>query len=229
MSDVSGSRFLRMAGSDDFQNRLNRSAQPTGTQESSVTGDFTFDSSSKPATGSNDYSMMIESPDQSKPSSIQGPGSFGNQVMADKTNRPTAPKPGGGFGQQVDREVYLEDNDIAQGSGSDSFVMKYAQMNKDLQGGDAGDGMSIANRYIQNAAKTNPINIQALDKHIRTSPLYHGAKSELEGLKTFGDMYRYGREQLPDFKLPSPMEAVEKPDFEGMYDKSRDDIDSIDI
>ena len=126
-------------------------------------------------------------------------------------------------------EKYLEDNDIAQGGSSADFVAKYAQMNKDLQGGDAGDGTSIADKYIRNAARTNPIDIQALDKHIRTSPLYHGAKSELEGLKTFGDMYRYGREQLPEFKMPAPMEGVKGPDFDKMYDKSRDDIEGIDI
>ena len=213
-----------MAGSDDFQNRLNRAAQPTGTQGSSVSGDFSIQpvegsqqaytpganqvGGSTGASGSFDYSMLDTAQDVDKPSSIQGPGSFG---------------------KQIEREKYLEDNDIAQGGGSADFVAKYAQMNKDLQGGDAGDGTSIADKYIRNAARTNPIDIQALDKHIRTSPLYHGAKSELEGLKTFGDMYRYGREQLPEFKMPAPMEGVKGPDFDKMYDKSRDDIEGIDI
>jgi len=59
--------------------------------------------------------------------------------------------------------------------------------------------------------------------------MYDEAKSKLEGLKTFGDMYRYGRESLPDFKTPAPMEAVETPDFEGMYKRTKDDIDDIDI
>jgi hypothetical protein len=44
--------------------------------------------------------------------------------------------------------------------------------------------------------RTNPIDIEALDRQIRKAPLYHDAKSELEGLKTFGDMYRYGRESV---------------------------------
>jgi hypothetical protein len=29
--------------------------------------------------------------------------------------------------------------------------------------------------------------------------------------------------------MPAPMEAVEKPDFEGMYSKTKKDIDDIDI
>ena len=206
--DVSGSRFLKMAGSDDFQSRLNRSAQPTGTQDSSIPGDFTFDSPAKSATGSADYSMLQEQPDVDKPSSIQGPGSFG---------------------KQIEREKYLEDNDIAQGGSSSSdFVSKYSNINREQQAGRS-DGSSIANKYISNAARTNPIDIEALDRQIRKAPLYHHAKSELEGLKTFGDMYRYGRESLPEFKTPAPMEAVESPDFEGMYKRTKNDIDDIDI
>ena len=209
MSDVSGSRFLRMSGSDDFQRRLNRSAQPTGTPNSSVSGDFTFDSPAKSTTGSADYSMLQEQPDVDKPSSIQGPGSFG---------------------KQIEREKYLEDNNIAQGgSSSQDFVNKYININKQNQSGDASDGSSIANKYIQNAARTNPIDVEALDRQIRRAPLYHHAKSELEGLKTFGDMYRYGRESSPEFKTPAPMEATEKPDFEGIYKRTKNDIDDIDI
>ena len=84
-------------------------------------------------------------------------------------------------------------------------------------------------KYIQNAAKTNPINIEALDKSIRQRPLYHEAKSKLEGLRTFGDVARWSREQLPDFKLPEPMEAVKTPDFDKMYDRSKSDLDDLKI
>ena len=186
MSDITGSRFLRMAGSDGFQRELNRSAQPTGTSGSSVGGDFSIQpvegsqqvgGTTGGSSGSFDYSMLDTSQDVDQPSSIQGPGSFG---------------------RQVEREKYLEDNDIAQGKDPGDFVMKYAQMNKDLQSGDANDGSSIAMKYIRNAAKTNPIDITALDKSIRQRPLYHEAKSKLEGLKTFGDTYRYAREGLPN-------------------------------
>ena len=213
-----------MAGSDAFQNELNRSAQPTGTKDSSIPGDFSIQpvegsqqaytpganqvGGSTGASGSFDYSMLDASQDVDKPSSIQGPGSFG---------------------KQIEREKYLQDNDIAQGKDPQDFVMKYAQMNKDLQSGDASDGSSIAMKYIQNAAKTNPINIEALDKSIRQRPLYHEAKSKLEGLKTFGDVARWSREALPDWKMPAPMEGVEKPDFEGMYDRSKSDLDELEI
>jgi len=216
MRDVSGSRFLRMAGSDGFQRELNRSAQPTGTPGSSVGGgDFSIQpvpgsnkvGGSTGTSGSYDYSITNETPDQSKPSTIQGPGSFG---------------------KQVEREKYLEDNDIAQGKDSSwEFAQRGLDFIKDNPTDD--DGSAIAMKYIRNAAKTNPINIEALDRNIRIRPLYHEAKSKLEGLKTFGDVARWSREALPDFKLPDPMEAVEKPDFEGMYNRSKDDLDDLEI
>lgn len=215
MRDVSGSRFLRMAGSDGFQRELNRSAQPTGTRGSSVGGgDFSI----QPVSGSNqvggttgaagsyDYSITNEAPDQSKPSTIQGPGSFG---------------------KQVEREKYLEDNNIAQGGATFDFVSELSDLNKNLQQGED-DGSSIAMKYIRNAAKTNPINIEALDHNIRMRPLYHEAKSKLEGLKTFGDVARWSREMLPDFKMPAPMEATEKPDFQAMGDTYMSKIDDLD-
>jgi len=214
MRDVSGSRFLRMAGSDGFQRELNRSAQPTGTSGSSVGGDFSIQpvpgsnrvGGSTGASGSYDYSITNETPDQSKPSTIQGPGSFG---------------------KQVEREKYLEDNDIAQGGSTFDFVSELSDLNKNLQQGED-DGSAIAMKYIRNAAKTNPINIEALDHSIRMRPLYHEAKSKLEGLKTFGDTARWSREALPDFKLPDPMEATEVPDFQAMGDKYMNKIDDID-
>ena len=211
-----------MAGSDAFQNELNRSAQPTGTKDSSIPGDFSIQpiegsqqaytpganqvGGSTGASGSFDYSMLDTSQDVDKPSSIQGPGSFG---------------------KQIEREKYLQDNDIAQGKDPQDFVMKYAQMNKDLQGGDASDGSSIAMKYIQNAAKTNPINIEALDHSIRMRPLYHEAKSKLEGLKTFGDTARWSREALPDFKMPTPMGPSDKADIKGIAGEYSDKIDDL--
>jgi hypothetical protein len=91
------------------------------------------------------------------------------------------------------------------------------------------DPAGVANKYVQNAARTNPINVEALDKSIRSRPLYHEAKGKLEDLNTFGDMYRYGREELPEWRQPAPMEGVESPDFEGMYDKTKKDLDDYKV
>ena len=210
MSDVSGSRFLqRFAGGDGFQRELKRSSQPMDRQSANAPGDFTQDSGSG-ASGSFDYSMTEQAPDHSSPSTLRGPGSFGKQVR---------------------REKYIEDNNIAQGGGTingGEFVNKYSQANRQAQTGQS-DGSSIANKYINAAAQTNPIDIAALDKHIRRTPLYSEAKSELAGLQVYGDKYKNARENLPNWSQPNAMEATESPDFEGMYDRTKKDLDSIEI
>ncbi len=71
--------------------------------------------------------------------------------------------------------------------------------------------------------------VQALDKHIRKTPMYWGARSELQGLKTFGDTYRNSRENPLNWTGTSPMKGVESPDFQSIYQQNKDDIDGIDI
>lgn len=73
------------------------------------------------------------------------------------------------------------------------------------------------------------LNIQELDKHIRSTPLYWGARSELQGLKTFGDRYRNSREKPANWTGTTPMKGVETPDFAKIYQQTKDDIDDIDI
>ena len=121
-----------------------------------------------------------------------------------------------------DRQVTRE---AARGTGQGSYV-DYGQ---DDSSGNEGFASGVANKYISNAAKTNPINIEALDRSIRSRPLYHEAKGKLEDLNTFGDMYRYGREELPAWAQPDPMEGVEQPDFEGIYDRTKEDLDKYKV
>ena len=189
---------MRMAGSDDFQNKLNRSSQPVG-------GDFTYESEG--GTGgkrSVDLDMKItQAPDD---------GSWNKQVQREK-ELPGQLGENGGYGS------------------SGGFKAQYGSSGSSSSNSSSGgfDASNVANKYIQNAARTNPINIEALDKHIRQTPLYHGAKAELENLKTFGDMYRYGREKLPEWNQPDPMEGVKAPDFEGIYDRTKKDLDEYKV
>ena len=201
MSDISGSRFLqRFAGSNDFQQELGRSSNPKKVNNDT---DFTYES------GSFDYSPTEQVEDNSHPNTLRGPGSFS---------------------RQVEREKYIDNNNVAQGGNvsSKDFMNRYISMNRKAQAGQ-GDGSSIANKYIQQAAETNPIDVNALDKHIRRTPLYSEAKSKIEGLNTYGDMYKYGREALPGWTQPASTKAVETPDFGAFYDKTKKHLDSIEI
>ena len=224
--DTSGSRFLeRFAGSGNFENRLNHSKRAPRDFRNAP-GDFTYDGGNE----SFDYSVTSAAPDNYSPDSRMGPGSVASQTQVDKQYEPRFAG-SNSFKRQVQREKYLEDNNIAQGDSTidgGEFVSKYSNANRQAQAGRS-DGSSIASKYINNAAASNPIDIVALDKHIRRTPLYSEAKSELQGLLAFGDKYRNSRENLPNWSQPNPMESVEKPDFEGIYDKTREDIDKIEI
>ena len=206
--DVRGDRFLnRFAGSDDFQNRLNRSkSAPRDYRSSNTPGDFSRQSSS-----SSDSRM--------------GPGATTAQTTMDSDYG--APNYGPNFEKQVQREKTIQSDDLAKSSQASSDIFnKYANANRTAQAGRS-DGSSIANKYINNAAASNPLDIVALDKHIRKGPLYHEAKSEVAGLLTYGDKYRNSRENLGSWNQADPMEGTESPDFESIYDKTKKDIDSI--
>jgi len=208
--DVRGDRFLnRFAGSDDFQQRLNRSkSAPRDYRSSNTPGDFSRQSSS-----SSDSRM--------------GPGAVTTQTTMDSNYG--APSYGPNFEKQVQREKTIRSDELAKSSQASSDIFnKYANANRTAQSGRS-DGSSIANKYINSAAASNPLDIVALDKHIRRGPLYHEAKSEIAGLLTYGDKYRNSRENLGSWNQPNPMEGIESPDFESIYDRTKKDINDIKI
>ena len=226
MNDITGSRFLKMAGSDGFQRDLNKAATPTGTPGSSIGGDFgrmpvegsdgglitppvsglnknpSLPPGGTGPSGSFDYSMF-SSPDTTSPSSLQGPGSFEGQVSRDKDVRNS--------GFAGDR--------IASSFASPGYSQTV----------DRSDGSSIAMKYMQLGKASQSVDLAALDQRIHQRPLYHEAKSKLEGLKTYGDSARWSKENIVPFQRPEPMKAVEQPDFDSMYDRSREDLDSLKI
>ena len=156
-----------------------------------------------------------------------GPGATAQQTQMDSDY--SAPTYGPNFETQVARERSIEDiNKKDESSTSNEFLSKYMSANRQAQSGRS-DGSSIANKYIKQANDTNPIDVVALDKHIRRGPMYHEAKSELAGLLTYGDKYRNSRENPLEWSQPDPMKGVEKPDFEGIYDKTKKDVDDIKI
>ena len=194
MRDTRGSRFLRMAGSDQFFSDLNKG--------------------------------LRKSPDRKI--DARDYGDFDSRRNA---NSPTPGKGPGSFDKQVEREVALRDlgfADYSEGSYKGAPSMKG---NSDLFENDpSGDDASgIVNKYINNASRNNPINVEALDRNLRRGPLYHEAKAELEELKLYGDRYRFARENMSDFKRPAPMEAVEKPDFGAIGDKYTSKIEDLKV
>lgn len=218
--DNSGSRFLeRFAGSGDFENRLNRSRN-TRRDYRDAPGDFTRDGNS------NEFNSEVTSQlsDTQSPSSGLQTTTSNNRFFS--KNQHSAEN-----GVYKNKSPYSPSNDQFSSQGDidgAAFVNRYASINRNIQKGKS-DGSSIANKYIQSARDNNPFDVVEMDRQIRKSPLYHEAKSELEGLKLYGDRYRNARENLPNWNNPESPEEIEKPDFEAIYDKTKADIDSIDI
>ena len=89
------------------------------------------------------------------------------------------------------------------------------------------NSFNIAMKYIRLGQASQSVDLAALDQRIHQRPLYHEAKSKLEGLKTYGDSARWSKENLGVFQRPEPMKGVEKPDFDKYYDRSKEDLDSL--
>ena len=84
-------------------------------------------------------------------------------------------------------------------------------------------------KYIAKNKANQAINVGGLDQQVRSQPIIDNAYSTVQGVNTYGDMYRYGREQLPGFQQPDPAKGVDRPDFDDMYDNVRDDIRGIKV
>ena len=88
---------------------------------------------------------------------------------------------------------------------------------------------ATVDKYLAKNKNHQTTNVGALDQNIRSAPINDRAYETMQGVNTYGDMYSYGRKELPEFKLPTPAKGVESPDFAGMYDKTKKDLDDYKI
>ena len=88
---------------------------------------------------------------------------------------------------------------------------------------------ATVDKYIAKNKNHQSTNVGALDQNIRQAPIVDKAYSTVQGNNTYGDMYSYGRKELPGFSMPDPMKGVEGPDFRGIYDDVRDDLDKYKV
>ena len=130
------------------------------------------------------------------------------------------------FRRGVKQENAIKDNDpFGDSWNSIDFFGKYLTMGREAQKG-RGDASGIANKYIFNAAQTNPINIQALDQQIRTNPLYSEAKATLAKKNVFGDQYAA---ESPNWNPAGSPSVYEQPDFNALADPYIDKIDDMSL
>ena len=84
-------------------------------------------------------------------------------------------------------------------------------------------------KYVAKNKGEKAFNVQALDKQVRQAPIIDQSYSTIQGNNTFGDMYSYGRKELPSWSMPDPMKGVETPAFNDMYNKTKKDLDEYKV
>ena len=84
-------------------------------------------------------------------------------------------------------------------------------------------------KYLAMNKGNQAADIGKLDQAVRSSSMRDQAKSQIQGLNTYGDMYRYGRESLPQWNSSQAGKPVQTPDFSKMYKNISGDIKDIKI
>ena len=84
-------------------------------------------------------------------------------------------------------------------------------------------------KYLEKNKQWQTTDVAALDRNIRQAPMVDKANSQVQANNTYGDMYSYGRNNLPNYSQPNKPSKIEQPDFAGMSDKYIDKIDNYKI
>ena len=84
-------------------------------------------------------------------------------------------------------------------------------------------------KYIQKNKDTQAINVGKMDQVVRSAPINDRAYGTIQGKHTFGDMYSYSRKELPAWQRGESMKGVESPDFKGMYNQTKKDLDDYKV
>ena len=115
----------------------------------------------------------------------------------------------------------VDDSMAAQGK----MIAGYDALNRQLQKPYEGAGGEIANKYIQNAAATNPIDYEALDAQIQGRQIYHQDQATLQENKTMGDSWKF---TPSDYKMPNALEHQDFSDSLGeATSNAHDEIDDV--
>ena len=246
-----------MAGDNQFQSDMKKAAKGPGGQEhktkpASLIGGGAWDTqvqresqqfNNAAVSGSRGAENIAAYANVSK-SATQGNGSFSidnanKYVNNSRDQSNTNKQQNEGFsGNRVSNNVNYAnkqmDNNMARNEGfamntTNNFVNNAKNHREDNTAKATDFANRTVDKYIAKNKGNQTTNVQALDQNIRSAPINDRAYETMQGVNTYGDMYSYGRKELPEFKLPTPGKGVESPDFAGMYDKTKKDLDDYKI
>ena len=126
------------------------------------------------------------------------------------------------------------DNNMARNEGfgmatTNNFVNNSKNHREDNTAKATDFANKTVDKYIAKNKDHQSTNVGALDQNIRSAPITDRAYSTVQSNNTYGDMYSYGRKELPAWKQGEAMKGVEAPDFKGMYNQTKKDLDSYKV
>lgn len=247
----------RMAGDNEFQSKMKQAASGPGGQEhktkpASLMGAGAWDtqvaresqqknnSAIQGSTGAAnlaDYINVSKSATQGNNSfSVDSANKFTNNTR-EQSNVNKAQNEGFSS-SRVNNNVQFanqqQDNNLRKNEGfamntTNNFVNNAKNHREDNTAKATQFANQTVDKYIAKNKANQPVNVGQLDQTIRKAPIIDNAYSTVQGNNTYGDMYAYGRKELPGFSMPDPMKGVESPDFSGIYDKTKKDLDDYKV
>ena len=247
----------RMAGDNEFQSKMKQAASGPGGQEhktkpASLMGAGAWDTqvaresqqkNNSAIQGSTGAANLADYINVSK-SATQGNNSFSvdsaNKFTNNTRNQSNINKAqNAGFSdQRVGNNVNFAnkhmDNNMARNEGfamttTNNFVNNAKNHREDNTQKATQFANATVDKYIAKNKNHQSTNVGALDQNIRQAPIVDKAYSTVQGNNTYGDMYSYGRKEMPAWKQGEPMKGVESPDFQGMYNQTKKDLDSYKV
>jgi hypothetical protein len=242
----------RMAGDNQFQSEMKKAAKGPGGQEhktkpASLIGANAWDTqvqresqqfNNAAVSGSRGAENIAAYANVSK-SATQANGNFsqntGNKWVDNaRSQGNTSRQQNAGFSDsRVNNNVeYTNQQQDRNLSKNEGFAMRttnnFVNNAKNHREDNTAKATDFANRtvdkYIAKNKATNSTNVTALDHNVRKAPIIDKAYSDVQGLNTYGDMYSYGRKDLPQWAMPTPMGPSDKADIEGITNDARKDI-----
>ena len=247
----------RMAGDNQFQKDMKQAAKGPGGQEhktkpASLMGGGAWDTQVQRETAQKDNAAITGSTGASNladyinvsKSATQGNNSFSidnanKYVDNSRSQSNTNKQQNAGFSDnRVTNNVSFANNQMDNNmSRNEGFAMNttnnFVNNSKNHREDNTSKATTFANqtvdKYVAKNKNHQSTNVSQLDQTVRSAPINDRAYQTVQGNNTYGDMYAYGRKELPSWQKGDPMKGVEQPDFDGMYDRTKDDLDKFKI
>jgi len=247
----------RMAGSSQFKAGMNQAAKGPGNKSYKTDGQHlkgagawdrqvgreTAQKDNAALTGSTGASNLADYINVSK-SATQGNNSFSidnanKYVDNSRSQSNTNKQQNAGFSDNrvsnnVDFANRNMDNNMARNEGfamntTNNFVNNSKNHREDNTSKATTFANQTVDKYVAKNKNHQATNVSQLDQTVRSAPINDQAYSTVQGNNTYGDMYSYGRKELPSWQKGESMKGVKQPDFQGMYDRTKDDLDKFKI